>query len=166
MTAPWDDDHPHENDGSGCGDELADAFDVYTPPADEFDGSGELPESDGDSGVPTLMVTATNPAASVSVTVLIDGTVWAVELSPEVSALTEAELGVEVATIARLARRQAQAAIYLITADQMDGLGHDPAATRSFLERELHLPSPESVHAEREALFAEHYARDVHRDQE
>ena len=42
----------------------------------------------------------------------------------------------------------------------MRQLGHDPAATRGLLERELGLPSPSDVLAEKARIFATRYQDD------
>jgi hypothetical protein len=74
--------------------------------------------------------------------------------------MTEAELAEEIRAIATLARQQAQAGQHALIARLMQELGRDPASTRSFLERELGLPSPDTVRAERANVFAARYAED------
>jgi DNA-binding protein YbaB len=157
--APWEDD-----DGAGLDEEsVLDAFDEYAParePVDVEDAwtAPELPEDN--AATTTVLFTATNPAGTVSVTVLMGGQVLRVNLSPQVTKMTEPELAEEITTIAALARQQAQAGQHAIIAHLMHQLGRDPASTRSFLERDIGLPSPESVRAERATLFAARYAQD------
>jgi hypothetical protein len=149
TNAPWEDD----DDEAGFGDEsVLDAFDAYVP-ADQIDDgddlwdTSELPEDDDQ--VTTVLFTATNPAGTVSVTVLMGGQVFRVNLSPQVTKMTESELAEEITAISALARRQALAGQHAIIAQLMRQLGRDPASTRGFLERELGLPSPGTVRAER-----------------
>ncbi|MCV7207393.1 hypothetical protein H7J75_01875 [Mycolicibacterium canariasense] len=88
----------------------------------------------------------------------MDGRVLRIELDPKVTAMTEAEMAEEIITVSRLATRQALAGQHLVIAALMRRLGQDPAETRSFLERELRLPAPDVVLAERTRLFAGRYA--------
>lgn len=151
----WDD--GFDEDGGFEGDEVFDAFADYSPKEQsEEDGGG----ADAD-GISTLLCTAGNPAGTVSVTVLLSGPAVRVELSPEASEMTEYELAEQIRIVGTLASQQARAAQHAVIATLMDQLGRDPADTRSFLERELELPSPESVNATRAQLFSAHYARDV-----
>lgn len=117
----------------------------------------------------TLLVTAKNPAGTVSATVLtgtvsatvlMSGRVLRVDLLPEVTKLTEAELAEEITVISTLARQQARAAQHAFAAALMRRLGHDPTATRGFLERDIGLPSPQTVLDEKQQLFAARYRDD------
>jgi hypothetical protein len=74
--------------------------------------------------------------------------------------MTESQLAEEITVIAGLAGNQARAAQHGLVAGYMRELGHDGAATRGFLERDLGLPSPDTVKAERAQLFATRYAGD------
>ena len=129
----------------------------------------QYPDSDGDSDsllemvdgeVDTLLVTVSNPAATVSTTVLLNGRVVAVDLTQAVTGWSEAQLAEEIVVIATLARKQALAAQHSFTAAFMRQLGHDPAATRGLLERDLGLPSPSDVLAEKARIFATRYQDD------
>ncbi len=142
---PWDDDE----ELTTAEPSVLDALDVSPPqpaPTDE--------------DVQTVLFTATNPTGSVAVTVLMDGRVLRVDLAPGVTAMTESQLAEEITLIATLARQQAQAGQHAVVAELMSELGHDRAATRSFLERELGLPAPDTVVAEKAKLFALRYAED------
>jgi hypothetical protein len=148
SNAPWED----EDEEPGSVEEsVLDALDVYAPDA-------ELPADDDQ--VETVLFTATNPAGTVSVTVLMGGQIQRVNLSPQVTKMTESELAEEITVISALARQQAQAGQHAVIAHLMHQLGRDPASTRSFLERELGLPTPETVRAERAKVFAARYAED------
>lgn len=143
----WDDDDFEVDTG---------AFHQYS---DSYADSDSLVEAiDGE--VDTLLVTVSNPAATVSTTVLLNGRVVTVDLAQAVTGWSEAQLAEEIVVIATLARKQALAAQHSFTAAFMQQLGHDPAATRGLLERELGLPSPSDVLAEKERIFATRYQDD------
>ena len=74
--------------------------------------------------------------------------------------MTEADLAEEIVVIARLATQDARAAQYAHMLDGMRQQGHDDAATRDFLSRDLDLPSPEDASAARAQVFAMRYAGD------
>ncbi|OLT91482.1 hypothetical protein BKG60_22405 [Mycobacterium syngnathidarum] len=88
----------------------------------------------------------------------MDGRVFQVRLSPNVTKMTESELADEIVKICGLASRQAEAAQYHLVATVMDELGHDPAGTRAFLEHTVGLPSPQTVRNEKAQMFADHYS--------
>ena len=112
---------------------------------------------DGDEDVMTLLFTATNPPGTVSATAVMDGRTVRIDLSQQVTDMTETQLAQEITIIAGLAQRQAQAAQHAMAANVMQRLGHDGASTESYLERELGLPSPQTVLSERAQLFAARY---------
>ncbi len=144
MNMRWD---AHEE---LSGDTLDDAaLDALTagPPAPGDD------RHDHDT-VTTLMFTAVNPEQTVGVTVLLDGTVLSVDLTPSCARYTECELGEEISGITELARLQARAAQHVIVTGIMQNLGHDQIAVRSHLENELGLPSPDTVALRRAELFS------------
>lgn len=151
----WDDDD-HESDG---GPSVFDAFAAYVSTDMHTTGDSDGPDTDNDEDLFTVVFTASNPEATVSVDALMDGRVLRIELDPKVTAMTEAELAQEITTVSRLATRQALAGQHLVIAALMERLGQDPAETRSFLERELRLPAPDAVLAERTELFAECYSK-------
>jgi hypothetical protein len=159
SNAPWEDD---DDEPSLVDESVLDAFDAYAPATelDDIDDPWDAPELPDDDLVTTVLFTATNPAETVSVTVLMGGQVLRVNLSPQVTKMTESELAEEITAISALARQQAQAGQHAIIAHLMHQLGRDPASTRSFLERELRLPSPDAVRAQRAKLFAARYDED------
>jgi hypothetical protein len=159
---PWEDD---DEEANVADESVLDALGSYVPPGDaeDLDDRWDLPGppgSHGDEEFLTVLFTATNPTETVSVTALMDGRVLNVELSPRVASMTESQLAEEILVIAGLARQQAQAGQHALIADLMGQLGQDPASTRSFLERDLRLPSPETVKSERSSIFAARYADD------
>ncbi|MCV7420756.1 YbaB/EbfC family DNA-binding protein [Mycobacterium yunnanensis] len=112
---------------------------------------------DGDEH-PTF--TVTNPSGTVTVSAFTDGGVHRIDLAQEVISMTEADLAEEIVVIAGLATQDARAAQYVHVLDGMRQQGHDDAATRDFLSRDLDLPSPEDASAARARAFATRYAGD------
>ncbi|MFV9632767.1 YbaB/EbfC family DNA-binding protein [Mycobacterium neumannii] len=131
-----------------CEDSMLDALDVYGP--------GETDETHP----PIAVVTVTNPPGTVSVSALSDGRISRIALSPKASGLTEIMLAEEVVVVAGLASQDAKSTQYISMLDGMREQGHDDAATRDFLSRDLGLPSPEQARAERTRVFASRYAGD------
>lgn len=161
FSDAWDEDG-EESASFGPGDESGlDAMATYAKPiraseVEDVDASGlwTYEESlDDDPMVDTLTVTATNPARTVSATALLDGRVMSVGLSPQVTKMTATELANEIATVGRLAGQQGKAAQHAFITMFMRQLGHDGAALRSFLERDVGLPSPETVLQQKSAAF-------------
>ncbi|WNG87371.1 YbaB/EbfC family DNA-binding protein [Mycobacterium sp. ITM-2016-00317] len=142
---PWLD---SPDDPGGDGFETSDlaAVDIHEPnPADET--------------IRTVLFTATNPAGTVSATVLMSGRIVRVDLAPPLS-MTETELAAEITLITTLAQMQARAGQHAVLAMLMRARGQDPARTASFLERDLGLPRPERVTEEQQRVFALCYAGD------
>lgn len=147
---------------------LFDALDFSAPAAEPHSGgepwdSPDRPDrpNQADDAVETLLVTASNPANTVSVTVLLAGDILKVELKPEVVTMTERQLAEEIRIITQLAQRRAKAAQHVLIHEQMRALGRDSAWPRSFLERHLGLPLPQDVRAETAELFGTYYAEDT-----
>ena len=113
-----------------------------------------------DETLSVLLFTVTNPAGSVAVSAQIDGRIHRVELSSDVTRMTEAQLSAEIEVLAGLASREALAGQHALLVASMHELGHDRVATRGFLSRSLGLPSPEDVNAEKTRVFATRYADD------
>lgn len=153
------DEMPRFETGDEC-DDLA-ALDTGIPDdaegsvLDAFDINGQ--GQSGEADTPTSVVTVTNPPGTVSVTTLLDGRVSRIELSSKAGELTEAELAAEIVVIAGLATADAKSRQYARMLDGMREQGHDDAATRDFLNRDLDLPSPEQAQAERARVFATRY---------
>ena len=118
------------------------------------------PDHDADDAVPVPMFTVTNPPGSVSVTTYMDGRVKQIELSSRTTDMTEPELADEIVVIAGLATQEAKSAQYSLMLDGMREQGHNDAATRDFLTRDLDLPSPEDARAARAQVFATRYGGD------
>ncbi len=102
--------------------------------------------------------TVTNPPGTVTVTTYMDGRVHYIDLSPQVVSLTESMLAEEIVVIAGLATQDARSAQYTFMLEGMRDQGHDNAATRDFLTRDLDLPTPEQAQAARAELFSNRYA--------
>jgi hypothetical protein len=140
-----------------------------TPPLDHDDDDLATPsifapdlESDpaaaDDPVGPTF--TVTNPPGTVTVSAFVDGRVRNVDLSQKVTTMTETDLAEEIVVIAGLATQDARAAQYDHVLEGMRQQGHDDAATRDFLARDLDLPSPEDARAARAQVFTMRYAGD------
>jgi DNA-binding protein YbaB len=165
----WDDDD-HEN-YADIGGEL-DGFPDYpsSSPIDDneddwTDDNRQQTSAEGDETFETLIVTATSPSGSVTATALMDGRVFEVKLSSEVTKQTESELSAEILAVCKLANRQAEAAQHYIVANLMRRLGHDPASTRAFLERTIGLPSPQAVLEEKARMFADYLSSNRDRNE-
>lgn len=157
---PWDEDDADGNDESCFSGEYSalEAFEAFLPPSEGDDTSWPMAAiGDGDNCIPTITFTATNPLQTVIVTALMDGRILHIDLAPQVTAMSETELAKEIMLVAEMARMQAQAAQHAVIAAMMNRTGLDPAATRNFIERDLHLPSPEAVKAHRTQFFAERH---------
>ena len=132
---------------------------------EEMPGDWELPldhspsvAAPEDAETRTMLFTVTNPPGTVSVTALADGRPIHVELEPQVSRMSERQLAEEISVIARLASQNARAAQYLLATTMLQRLGHDRISTRSYVEHELGLPSPETVLADKAHVFSTRYA--------
>jgi len=132
---------------TGAGDSDLDALNLYHP-------------VDVDEELPVPVLTVTNPPGTVTVSSFMDGRVKHIDLSPKATAMTESELADEIVVIAGLATADARSAQYAFMLEGMRGQGHDDAATRDFLSRDLDLPTPEQARAARAELFATRYAGD------
>ena len=139
----------------------------FSPPYDEYQDSGLDALEDYVAGSPddqaadadnVPLFAVTNPPGTVTVTTHMDGRVQQINLSPKAAAMTERDLAEEIVLIADLAAQDARSAQYAFMFAGMQAHGHDPAATRDFLTRDLGLPTPEQAQAARTELFATRYA--------
>lgn len=149
------DNRPHD------ADDLAAALDFSIP--EEISTTSDLdaldvvaPRSAHDDQQEPVFTVA-NPDGSVTVTAFPNGGVKQIELSPKVTAMSEAILAEEISVLADLAAQEAKAAQYAYIFDEMRRRGHDDAATRDFLTRDLELPTPQQARAERARVFAARY---------
>jgi hypothetical protein len=113
-----------------------------------------------DDEVPVPVFTVANPPGTVTVTTFMDGRVKQIELAPRTTDMTEHELADEIVVIAGLATQEAKSAQYSLVLEGMREQGHDDAATRDFLARDLDLPTPEQARAARAHIFATRYSGD------
>lgn len=119
----------------------------------------ETPAQDPDA-LPVPLFTVTNPPGTVTVSAFLDGRINMVELSPRVTRMSESQLAEEIVVIARLATQDARSSQYAFMLEGMRQQGHDDAATRDFLNRDLDLPSPEDADRARASIFSTRYAGD------
>ncbi|CQD03462.1 secretion protein EspD [Mycolicibacterium conceptionense] len=137
---------------------------VFSDPAADDTETGEGERSDGaleeDENLAVPLFTVTNPPETVTVTAFMDGRVHQIELAPKVTNLTERDLAEEILVIAGLAAQQAKSAQYSFMLAGMREHGHDDAATRDFLTRDLDLLTPEQADDARAQVFSTRYGGD------
>lgn len=109
----------------------------------------------------------TNPPGSVSVSAMLDGSVYHVQLRDSASRMSEAGLAEEIRVIADLARQKAQSAQYNFIAEKLaeadtdaDADARGSAMLREFMSTALRLPSPQEAAATREEVFTTRYGVD------
>lgn len=131
---------------------------VAADESEPLDALESFADNDSDGGAPMPMFTVTNPPGTVTVTTYMDGRVRQIDLSTKAATLAETVLAEEIVVIAGLATQDARSAQYTFMLDGMREHGHDNAATRDFLNRDLDLPTPEQAWAARAELFTTRYA--------
>jgi hypothetical protein len=107
---------------------------------------------------PALLFTVINPGGTVAATATLGGRFHHVDLAQNATEMAEAELAEEIAVLAGLASRKAQAAQHAVIVGLVHSLGHDPVATSGFLEHTVGLPSPGTVATQAAEVFAARYA--------
>ena len=136
-------------------------YDDVVPHDDAASGDGFADVSGVDDETFTVpLFTVTNPPETVTVTAFMDGRVHQIELAPKVTNLSERDLAEEILVIAGLAAQQAKSAQYSFMLAGMREHGHDDAATRDFLTRDLDLPTPEQAEDARAQVFSTRYGGD------
>lgn len=104
--------------------------------------------------------TVTNPQGSVSVSTLLDGSMYYVHLCEGASSMSEARLADEISVIAELARQKALSAQYTFIEDKM--ADEDPkggAMLRELMGIAFKLPSPQEAAATQAEVFAARYGQ-------
>jgi hypothetical protein len=94
------------------------------------------------------------------VTTYLNGRVQRVDLSPNVTKMTEAQLADEILVVAGVAAMTARSALHTFVAGLLRLQGMDSHSARDFVVGRLCLPTPEQA-AVAEAEFAARYAREV-----
>lgn len=146
----------------------ANALDTYavTESQDSEPNLDVIGASTGDEGSQTAddglegvqQYTVANPAATVSVSTFIGGTINRVELSPKVASMTESALADEIVVLAKLARQKGQAGQHSYMVEVMHSLGiDDDKAVSDLLEEDLALPTPDKAEAAQAEVFATRY---------
>lgn len=166
MTRDWSHSKDVWDDGDDDRATELDGFFDYRPIDDDSEDDWLTDSNDNrassagevDATIETLLVTATSPSRSVTATGFMDGRVFQVLLSSQVTRMTESELADEIVTTCTLTSMQAEAAQHYLLATLMRALGQDPASTRSFLEQAIGLPTPETVISEKARMLADHYS--------
>ncbi|BBX28341.1 YbaB/EbfC family DNA-binding protein [Mycolicibacterium alvei] len=155
-----DDDDDYDESNAAALDALG-TYDDVVSADDEVSGDGFSEGSGSDDEKLTLpLFTVTNPPETVTVTVFMDGRVHEIELAPNITNLTERDLAEEILVVAGLAAQQAKSAQYSFMLAGMREHGHDDAATRDFLNRDLDLPTPEQADDARAQVFSTRYGGD------
>lgn len=148
-------DHLEDDDDTGLA-----AFDIYAP-AEETDDLAEINVPDHDEpvdahSIPDLLFTAGNAGDSVRISALIDGSIRRVELSPQVSNMTETELAREILDVAHVAAAKGRAGQYELVSGLLQFQGQDEMSSRELLVTGLGLPTPEQAIAAEAALTSRH----------
>ncbi|HTM85901.1 MAG TPA: YbaB/EbfC family DNA-binding protein [Mycobacterium sp.] len=134
---------------------------VAGEPDDDDDAHWDPADSDGEDVELALPLFAiTNPPGTVTVTSYMDGRVHQIDLAPKVTKMTETDLADEILVIAGLAREEARSAQYSFMLEGLREQGHEDFATREFLTRDLHLPTPEQAETARAQVFSTRYGGD------
>jgi hypothetical protein len=154
-------------DGYGEDDEGLAALDFYaSDQAEDTDPdisevlAGFAPAEEPEDGPREPVFSVTNPPGTVTVVTSLDGAVQRIRLSPEAARMTERELADEIVVVASLATQDAKSAQYTYMLEGLRQQGHDDAATRDFLTRDLDLPSPEQARSAQAQIFATRYSSD------
>ena len=162
FGAAADDDTRETDLGVILGDYSSDGGDVDAATDDDPIAAFPSPGFAGADGhaddAAAPLFTVGNPPGTVTVTTFLDGRVHRVDLAPPAATMAESALADEIVVIAALATQDARSAQYTVMLDGMREHGHDNAATRDFLNRDLDLPTPEQAAAARIELFTNRYA--------
>jgi hypothetical protein len=161
------------DDQSGA-ESAEDALDVYAP-AESDDTATELAALDQTEATDEEeneedhvgLFTVTNPSDTVSVSALMDGRTYRVELSAKVTNMGESELADEILVLAGLARQKGLAGqhTFLLESDLLSegmrdlGLGGNEVV-RDFMENGIGLPTPAQAEAAQAEVFATRYTND------
>ncbi len=133
---------------------------LYSGGVESVASGTESSDTEGADTVDTMIFTVTNPPGTVSVSALPNGRPYRIELGPQVTGMTESQLAEEISVISRLAQQNALAGQRLIVANLMSRTGMDRVAVNGYLERDLGLPSMETVLADKAEVFATRYEHD------
>ncbi|MUL81994.1 MULTISPECIES: hypothetical protein [unclassified Mycolicibacterium] len=110
----------------------------------------------GADSVPDLLFPVTNAAGTVTVTALLNGCVHRVDLSPQLSAMTEAEVAAEVLAVANVAATKARSGQYELVSGLLRIQGQDPDSIRELVEQQMNLPTPDDAVAAEASLATRH----------
>jgi hypothetical protein len=149
-----------------------DPFDTYEPePEDGGSTAADLLDDDDDAetdedDVDAYTSTVSNPAETVTVSALMDGSLREITLSADVATMTEEQLTDEILVLAHLARQKGLASqrSYLedneVLRNGMRELGLDDDFVTDMVEGGMQLPTQKQVDAEQAEVFATRYAAD------
>ncbi|CQD17314.1 ESX-1 secretion-associated protein EspH [Mycobacterium lentiflavum] len=163
---------PHFGEERGRDDVDQSAFEVMVTdeapdPADVESGLGatvpDIEEADtAEQEFAKTLATVTNPPETVSVTAMMDGRIYQVELSADAARMTEPGLAEEILVIADLARRQALSIQHKLMFESFHLLGaDDDDALAEMLENSvMELSSPQQAAQAQAEVFATRYRDD------
>jgi len=115
------------------------------------------PDSEGGTAVDVF--TVTNPPATVSVSVRLDGRIHKVELKSEAKRMRESDLAGEIMAVADLAWQKGLAAQHSFMSEVLRRIGgRDEVSIGEFVEDGMGLPSPAQADAAQAEVFATRYA--------
>jgi hypothetical protein len=106
------------------------------------------------------LTTVTNPAETVSVTAIMDGSIQSVELAADAGSMTESELEDEILVIADLASQQASSILHTLLIEGMKAQGIDDGGAFADILGDgfLNLSSPKQAVEAQAEVFATRYA--------
>ncbi len=131
----------------------------YADHEDEDDGFGAVdggaePEPEDQEQIP--VVQAINPPGTVAVTAYLNGSVAHVDLDPQVTKMTEAQLADEVCFVAGVAAKRATAVVHSDVVNMMVEQGMDFREAKDFVGTNMPFATPEQAGEAELALIARH----------
>jgi len=110
------------------------------------------------------LTTVTNPAETVTVSTIMDGSICSVELAADAGSMTESELADEILVIADVARQKASSVLHslLVEGMQAQGIEEGGLLTQILGPGFLNLSSPKQAAEAQAEVFATRYGSDNH----
>jgi hypothetical protein len=136
---------------------------VFPAPVEEeleVDALAHLVPSDVDTDVPAPVIQVMNPTGTISVTAYLNGSIARVDLSPNVTRLTESELGAAIAELADVAAKRATAVVHVMVVQMFVAQGFELDEARDFVGTHLPFATPAQADSALEELSAR-YAHQV-----
>lgn len=138
---------------------LLDAFDVFiADQADSGDHDQLHTDEDGEADLP--LVNAMNPPGTVTVSAYLTGNIQSIELTPDVTALTERELAEEILVVAEVATKRATATMHVLSVELFTAQGVEREVAETFMRDNTPYATPADAIAAEATLVARHAHRD------